>query len=79
MLPKKKPTLGSKRVKKVNENRELDTGRYAFTNMNLMCICGHPLGEHDGERTKDKQYCQNINEYGNLCDCEFFTKIAKRK
>ncbi len=65
-----KPTLGKK--------RELDTGRYAFKDMNLMCICGHPLGEHDGERTKDKQYCQNRNNSGDLCECEYFTKKAKR-
>lgn len=58
----------------MSKNREQETGKYAFANMDLLCVCGHSLGIHDAERTKDKQYCQNEDENGDLCDCEYFTR-----
>ncbi len=61
------------------KKREIGTGRYAFEKMDLLCTCGHSLGKHDAERAKDKQYCQNEDEFGNLCDCEYFTKKPIRK
>ncbi len=60
-------------MKNKNSNRQIGTGKYAYSDMEKMCVCNHSLGKHDAERTKDKQYCQNEDEYGNICDCEFFT------
>ena len=56
------------------KSREIGTGKYKYSHMEYLCVCGHSLGKHDAERTKDKQYCQNEDEYGELCDCEYFTK-----
>lgn len=61
------------------ENRENDTGRYAFSNFELMCVCGHNLGMHDAERTKTHQYCQNsesLDGDGKPCECIRFTKAV---
>jgi hypothetical protein len=50
-------------------SRDKATGRYADSNLDKVCTCGHTLGKHTGDKSGR---CQPCLEDG--CDCECFKK-----
>lgn len=52
--------------------RDKATGMYAHA-IDAQCVCGHPLGEHTGDRVKGQQPCLAYP-----CECERFRKARTR-
>ncbi len=66
------------------QNRELGTGKYAFSNLDLVCICGHTLGQHNASRIKfgattfQECFGDPLGSRGDQmhnCDCQCFKKL----
>ncbi len=52
-------------------------GQYDYSNMELMCECGHKLGVHSGENDTKKRPCFNEDSglagaTGKKCSCKTF-------
>ncbi len=66
----------------VKQDRDIKNGQYALEDMNAMCKCGHPLGVHSAARSaKDKSQPCYVHDLagGEHCDCEFFTRVRRKK
>jgi len=61
-----------------------EAGRYDFSNMDAMCVCGHRLGVHAADRgDTGKRPCFRDDLHNIIdvpeedCDCEAFRKSRK--
>lgn len=64
---------------KQDRERERDTGRFAHDNYDLICICGHSLGNHTAAATKNERPCI-IGDFGDVvCDCMKFKRARGQK
>lgn len=58
------------------KKREIDTGRFSHETMEITCVCGHALGFHSAESTKDHQPCFIQDFVKDIeCPCEKFKKL----
>lgn len=62
----------------MNDNKD-KRGRYSYSNMELLCKCGHKLGAHTAEYPHDCCYGENPEEYKQVCDCNGFIKAPNSK
>lgn len=54
------------------ENRD-KKGKYSYSNMELLCKCGHKLGRHTAEYPHDCCYGDGDEDnYDQTCDCKLF-------
>lgn len=60
-----------------HRNRNTNSGKYTYTNLDLMCKCGHKLGTHTGEYPHDCCYGEKPEEYKQTCNCDGFIKNKK--
>jgi len=54
-------------------------GRFDYTNLDLICRCGHELGIHAAENESKTRPCFNEDKYidgatGEYCPCKNFRK-----
>lgn len=59
-----------------HSNRNAD-GKYTYSKLDLVCVCGHTLGQHSAERVKGQQPC--FCEDGDGCACESFKRARAPK
>ena len=62
-----------------NFERDNKTGRFDYSNMDLLCVCGHTLGVHAGDRGETNKRPCFRDDYHNVadvpeedCDCTNF-------
>lgn len=54
--------------------REQGTGRYMHSKWSRMCkLCGHPVGNHAGEKSGGMRPCFHGDLYPDMCECPVFT------
>lgn len=58
----------------MNRNKE---GQYSYSNMELICTCGHRLSRHGAEYPHDFCYGED-EEYKQICKCRKFQKSRKK-
>lgn len=59
-------------------NFRRDDGRIDFSDMDRMCTCGHPLGEHSAHGARRCFVGQNTRTDGPVCPCEKFRPTRKK-
>lgn len=53
-------------------------GRYTYSKMETLCVCGHTLGYHGTGGGSGKRVCLHGTEEGETqCSCENFKKASK--
>lgn len=63
---------------KHTQNRD-EQGRYDFDNLDLLCTCGHTLGNHSaGDSPKDCLYYSFPQHTADNCGCLRFRKARKQ-
>lgn len=64
------------------QTRDRKNGRYAHANLDLLCVCGHSLGEHTAETVGGLRHCLHgtFPDEGHMesCECERFRKSRKK-
>ncbi len=59
--------------------RDRASGQFAHRTLDVVCVCGHPLGVHAAETVRGLRPCFNGDSgTGEPCDCEKFRKTRKR-
>jgi hypothetical protein len=61
-------------VSTTNQPRNKRNGKYTFAQLDALCACGHPLGQHTAEAPHE---CI-AGDFGHgPCNCEKFKKVAR--
>jgi hypothetical protein len=55
-----------------------DRGRYAHTDTDAMCQCGHTLRNHTAARVRGQQPCMAMPPLTSGCDCESFVRNRRK-
>ena len=58
--------------------RDSASGRYAHSDMEALCVCGHPLGWHSAEVCNGRRDCFAADFSDDVCECERYRKTRRR-
>lgn len=54
-------------------------GQTDYSDMDRVCACGHPLGEHSAHGARECFVGQNTQLEGPVCECEKFKPTRKKR